>query len=98
MIENILLDDALNGKICDFGFARMKKTSKRMSICGTDEFKAPEMYLEDDYDEKVDVFSLGMVMAELLCRRVPSEEFLHRTPQTFFKVDIDAFREACKVC
>lgn len=32
-----------------------------MTLCGTDEWMAPEVMLGEKYDEKADVYSFGMV-------------------------------------
>jgi len=70
--ENLLLDDNLKCKICDFGFARSYTKSGRgrpTTMCGTDEFMAPEVVLGQPYDEMADVFSFGMLMFEIISRR-----------------------------
>lgn len=50
--ENILVDDNWRCVVCDYGFARRKQTSKAMTICGTDEWMAPEVIFGEVYDEK----------------------------------------------
>jgi len=73
--ENLLLDETGRAKICDFGFARTHnkqgKTRKQrpMTMCGTDEFMAPEIILGKDYDELADVFSYGMLLFEIISRK-----------------------------
>jgi serine/threonine protein kinase len=70
--ENLLLDDNLKCKICDFGFARSYTKSGRgrpTTMCGTDEFMAPEVVLGQPYDEMADIFSFGMLMFEIISRR-----------------------------
>ena len=59
---------------------------------GTDEFMAPELIFGMPYDEKADVFSFGMVLAEMLTRRKPDDHFLARTPMRGFAVDFDELR------
>lgn len=41
--ENILLDESMNVKITDFGFARALKENERLTeLCGTPGYLAPE--------------------------------------------------------
>jgi len=70
--ENLLLDDTFKCKICDFGFARAYTKTGRgrpTTMCGTDEFMAPEVILGQPYDEMADIFSFGMLMFEIVSRR-----------------------------
>lgn len=66
--DNILL--SLNGdvKIADFGFAIQltKEILNRKSLVGTPAWMAPELIQRQPYDEKVDIWSLGMVAIELV--------------------------------
>ena len=64
---NILLDDLWNAKLCDYSFAIHSRSPALMQYtCGTDEFMAPEVALGEDYGEASDVFSLGIVLCELI--------------------------------
>ncbi|EER91105.1 putative cyclin-dependent kinase F-2 [Sorghum bicolor] len=66
--QNILVDEGQNiVKICDFGLAMSTDERPPYEPAGTLWYQAPEMLLEKpDYDAKVDVWSLGCVMAELV--------------------------------
>ncbi|KAJ3108518.1 hypothetical protein HDU96_007505 [Phlyctochytrium bullatum] len=59
-------------EVCDFGFSRPKpKTAaevRRLSFCGTDTHMAPEIILGMPFDNRVDVFSYGVVLCELALR------------------------------
>jgi serine/threonine protein kinase len=46
------VDDAWRCVIADYGFARKANKSSAMTICGTDEFMAPEVLFGEVYDEK----------------------------------------------
>ena len=64
-MENILLDDKYNPKICDFGFATFN-TGKLNEPLGTLNYAAPEILLNNPYDGfKADIFSLGVVLLNL---------------------------------
>ncbi|KAJ8559101.1 hypothetical protein ON010_g8350 [Phytophthora cinnamomi] len=105
--SNILLDDQHRAKLCDFGFAVEIKPveatthesdaskQRRKSYCGTDAYMAPEMFLDEDYDQSVDIFSFGVVLMEMLCCRVANADgFLMRLPQYKFQVLLPEFRDA----
>lgn len=68
-LENILLENkySLKGfKIADFGFAVDDRESSMLSRCGSPGYIAPEILREEHYDEKVDIFSAGVICYILL--------------------------------
>ncbi|KAF0915757.1 hypothetical protein E2562_038729 [Oryza meyeriana var. granulata] len=73
--DNILVgEDGDVVKICDFGLAMSTEAEPPYEKAGTAPYMAPEMLLEKpDYDELVDMWSLGCVMAELLSGGEPFE-------------------------
>jgi serine/threonine protein kinase len=76
-LENILLDKNENVKLCDFGFTREYegKASYLQTFCGTICYSAPEMLKGEKYaGEKVDVWSLGVILYALLCGELPFDE------------------------
>ncbi|XP_018827739.1 serine/threonine-protein kinase ATG1t [Juglans regia] len=68
--ENILLsvpDDDAVLKISDFGLSRYVHPSDYAeTVCGTALYMAPEVLQFQRYDEKVDMWSLGAILFELL--------------------------------
>lgn len=71
--ENILLDTKKDNiiKIIDWGAARFfDKTKKMNKINGTPYYIAPEV-LAEQYDEKCDIWSCGVIMYILLCGYPP---------------------------
>lgn len=76
-LENILLDKHGNVKLVDFGFTREYQgtTSYLQTWCGTVCYSAPEMLKGEKYaGEKVDVWSLGIILYALLCGELPFDE------------------------
>ena len=62
-LENILIDDNLNLKVADFGFAKSKNISLMHSYRGTKTYMAPEIKEGKPYDGKqVDMFSIGVIL------------------------------------
>ncbi|QDZ25874.1 serine/threonine protein kinase [Chloropicon primus] len=61
-------------KIGDLGLATLLRTTQgATSVLGTPEFMAPELY-EEDYDERVDIYALGMCLLELVTFEYPYQE------------------------
>ena len=76
-LENILLDKNENVKLVDFGFTREYegKMSYLQTFCGTVCYSAPEMLRGEKYAaEKVDVWSLGIILFALLTGELPFDE------------------------
>ncbi len=54
-------------KLGDFGIARkMDDSGLQMSVKGTYEYMAPEVYLRTNYDHRADIYSLGMVLYRIM--------------------------------
>lgn len=76
-LENILLDKHGNVKLVDFGFTReyQGSTSYLQTWCGTVCYSAPEMLKGEKYaGEKVDVWSLGIILFALLSGELPFDD------------------------
>lgn len=59
--------------IGDLGLSK-RRGEEQMSIAGTPEFMAPEIFANGVYDEKVDIYAFGMCILELITRQVPYSE------------------------
>lgn len=65
--ENIFINDFGYFKLGDFGIARkLDNKTSGMSHKGTPNYMAPEVARSSNYDERVDIYSLGIVLYKLL--------------------------------
>ncbi|XP_009769366.1 MDIS1-interacting receptor like kinase 1 [Nicotiana sylvestris] len=71
--NNILLDANLEARIADFGLARMmlKKNETVSMVAGSYGYIAPEYGYTLKVDEKIDIYSYGVVLMELLTGKRP---------------------------
>lgn len=68
--ENILLDATGHVALCDFGLSKpdLKADQLTNTFCGTTEYLAPEVLLDDQgYSKTVDFWSLGVLLFEMCC-------------------------------
>ena len=94
--ENLLITANERIKVCDFGFARIaarnEEEMRRISYCGTDGYMSPEILLGVDFSLPSDVFSLGVIFAEISSRHlVDSNTYKRQMPS--FGLDADEVRE-----
>ncbi|TKY54860.1 G-type lectin S-receptor serine/threonine-protein kinase RLK1 [Spatholobus suberectus] len=84
--RNILMDEAWTAKISDFGLARLLKPHHsriKKEDDGTSKYLAPEWQKDAPVSVKFDIYSFGMVLLEIVCRRssiemnVSSPEEIH---------------------
>lgn len=74
---NILLDAHLNGKLGDFGMARLYDHGSipcTTNLVGTLGYMAPELLRTGKADTRTDVFAFGVCMLEVACGRRPIED------------------------
>ncbi|SJL01708.1 related to SCH9-serine/threonine protein kinase involved in stress response and nutrient-sensing signaling pathway [Armillaria ostoyae] len=68
--ENILLDATGHVALCDFGLSKadLKPDELTTTFCGTTEYLAPEILLDEHgYSKIVDFWSLGVLLFEMCC-------------------------------
>jgi len=69
--ENLLIGEDNKIKLCDFGWAKELTLENRSTFCGTVEYMAPEIVENENYDYGVDIWSLGILLYELLYGHSP---------------------------
>ncbi|KAJ4724153.1 Receptor-like protein kinase [Melia azedarach] len=70
--QNILLDDCYNARISDFGLAKLlllDQSQTNTAIRGTKGYVAPEWFRNLPITVKVDVYSFGVLLLEIICCR-----------------------------
>ncbi|KAG4402626.1 hypothetical protein GLYMA_02G242700v4 [Glycine max] len=101
--SNILLGDDMRAKVADFGLVRLApegKASIETRIAGTFGYLAPEYAVTGRVTTKVDVFSFGVILMELMTGRkaldeTQPEDSMHLV--TWFRkmsINKDSFRKA----
>lgn len=87
--ENLLLGIKGDLKIADFGWSVHAPSSRRTTLCGTLDYLPPEMIEGREHDEKVDLWSLGVLCYEFLVGKPPFEaEGYHDTYRRISRVDL----------
>lgn len=90
--ENILVGIHGELKMSDFGWSVHAPSGRRLTKCGTLDYLPPEMVdpkrYDKPYDEKVDVWSLGVLMYEFLVGNAPFEDTPVMTQRRIAKGDM----------
>src|SRR3984893_12366660 len=72
--QNVLVDEEGRAKVTDFGIARMRDEEGLTAdgrVLGTTDYVSPEQALGQDVTGQLDLYSLGIVLYEMLTGEVP---------------------------
>ena len=73
--SNILIDERGNCLLTDFGLARMVEASTKLTfsgaVMGTPIYMSPEQGTGSNIDHRSDIYSLGIILYEMVTGRVP---------------------------
>ncbi|XP_061955705.1 L-type lectin-domain containing receptor kinase S.4-like [Populus nigra] len=94
--SNVLLDEELNGRLSDFGLARLYEHGANPNttrVVGTLGYLAPELPRTGKATESSDVYAFGALLLEVVCARRPIEP--KALPEELVLVDLvwEKFRE-----
>ena len=79
---NVMIDTESHVKVADFGLARLTEPTADISgstltglVMGTPGYMAPEQMRGMNVDHRADIYSLGVMLYEMLCRETPQGAF-----------------------
>ena len=73
--SNIMVDDRRRVRLMDFGLVKLASDALHLTqhgkVVGTYRYMAPEQARGEPVDQRADLYSLGVILFELLCGRTP---------------------------
>ncbi len=73
--SNIMVDDGRRVRLMDFGLVRLASEPHQVNhqgkVVGTYRYMAPEQARGEEVDHRADLYSVGVILFELLCGRPP---------------------------
>jgi len=90
--SNVLLRNRETPILCDFGMAKILDNSSQMSTykIGTILYNAPEIMRKEKYNYKSDVFSFGIILWEIVHKKIPYSEI--KSNDFVQKIGFDGYR------
>lgn len=95
-LARVMLDKQISRKE-NGGHVRRPERKKRYTVVGNPYWMAPEMMTHKKYDERVDIFSFGIILCEIIGRVPADPDYLPRSSD--FGLNVAAFKEKfCNGC
>ena len=69
--QNLLINEVLNLKIGDFGLAKENTFNLKNTYCGSPMYMAPEILFYKQYSNKSDLWSIGVILFEMITGKPP---------------------------
>ena len=69
--ENLVMNSSGYTKLVDFGLAKQLISGKTWTLCGTPDYLAPEIILNEGHDLAVDYWALGVLIFEMVVGAPP---------------------------
>ena len=103
-LSNVLLNENMEVRLCDFGLAIENGFKEQKSICGTFNYIAPELFNKRGgikYSFKTDIWAFGILMYSLFYNKIPFKkenekkfDFNFNNIESAFPKDIHISKEA----
>jgi|JI9StandDraft_1071089.scaffolds.fasta_scaffold469097_1 cGMP-dependent protein kinase len=87
--ENSVIDNHGKAYLIDLGTAKELGPAnmfKTFTIIGTPHYMAPEVFEGKGYSFEADYWSLGVLLYEFICGRLPFGEHIHNDPYTLYSM------------
>jgi len=92
-LGNLLVDQNWTVKVADFGLSKIvDEEDEDMELVGSPFYMAPEMLLQKEITEKVDIYSFGIVLWELYTQERPYNGLFENLEELIDAVTIDGER------
>lgn len=87
--RNVLFDDFGDAYLSDFGILKFTESSVNITrgLIGVPSYMAPEMIQGPDFDHRVDIYALGVMLYEMLTTKLPYDS---TNPTTVMFAHLDA--------
>jgi serine/threonine protein kinase len=87
-LSNVLLNENMEVRLCDFGLAIDNGMKEQKNICGTLNYIAPELYNKKGglkYSFKTDIWAFGVLMYSLFYHKI--SKYLYNNKIIQFRLD-----------
>jgi hypothetical protein len=98
--KNVLLTENFTAKVADVGIAAVHAhgylTASAGQVFGTLAWSAPELLMGERISDKVDIYSLGVILWELATQKVPERGFVEPPPPSeYCPAELSLLIEEC---